>query len=247
MIKSFVLSALLLMASSTAVAEPTRVMVRGLALDAKFIGDSMGGVEVTLTDQKGRVLAQGLAKGGTGDTGRIMKLPHMRGGSLTDPATSGFEALLDLDQPTLVTATARAPMGKPASATTVSSQMWVVPGRNVTGDGWILTFPGLVIEPRIEAAANGEVKLQAHVSLMCGCPIEPGGLWDAARYDIEAQVIKGDRILSAVPLTYAGKTSEFAGQLTGVSPGRYRLRLLAKDRGSANAGVVEQTLVVPKP
>ena len=246
MIKTLALSVLLLMAASAADAEPTRVMVRGLAQDAKFIGDHMGGVEITLTDPKGNILAQGLAKGGTGDTARIMKTPHARGVAITDGSTSGFEALLDLDQPTLITATARGPLGKPASAITVTSQMWILPGRDITGDGWVLTFPGLVIEPRVKLEANGEIDLQAHVSLMCGCPIEPGGLWDAARYGIEAQVIKGDRVVSAAALTYAGKTSEFAGKLTGIAPGRYRLRLVARDSGSANAGVIEQTLAVPK-
>lgn len=246
MIKALTLAALLALTAGSALAEPTHVMVRGQALDAKFIGDHMGGIEVTLTDPKGHILARGLAKGGTGDTSRIMKAPLVRGQAITDGATSGFEAVLDLDQPTLVTATARGPMGKPASAITVTSQMWILPGRNITGDGWVLTFPGLVIEPRIEVKSGGEVALAAHVSLMCGCPIEPGGLWDAARYSIEAQLLKGDQIIAAAPLAYAGKTSEFAGTLTGTAPGHYRLRLVARDSGSANTGVVEQKLTVPK-
>lgn len=247
MIKALTLAALLALTAGSVLAEPTHVMVRGQALDAKFIGDHMGGIEVTLTDPKGQVLAKGLAKGGTGDTGRIMKTPLVRGQAITDGTTSGFEAIIDLDQPTLVTATARGPMGKPGSAITVTSQMWVLPGKNVTGDGWILTFPGLVIEPRIEVKTGGEVVLAAHVSLMCGCPIEPGGLWDAARYSIEAQLIKGDRVIATAPLAYAGKTSEFAGTLQGTAPGHYRLRLVARDSGSANTGVVEQKLTIPKP
>jgi len=247
MIKTLALAAALVLSAGTTLAEPTHVMVRGQALDAKFIGDHMGGIEVTLTDPKGHILARGLAKGGTGDTDRIMKAPHVRGEAITDEATSGFEAMLDLDQPTLVTATARGPMGKPASAVTVTSQMWVLPGRNVTGDGWILTFPGLVIEPRIVVGTGGEISVATHVSLMCGCPIEPGGLWDAARYSIDAQLMKGDQVITSGPLSYAGKTSEFAGTLKGTMPGSYRLRLVARDSGSANAGVVEQKVVVPKP
>lgn len=56
-----------------ALAEPTHVMVRAQAQDAKFIGDHMGGVQVTLTEARpGKVLAKGPIRGGTGDTTRIM-------------------------------------------------------------------------------------------------------------------------------------------------------------------------------
>ena len=59
--------------------------------------------------------------------------------------------------------------------------------------------------------------------------------------------MKGDQVIASAPLSYAGKTSEFAGTLKGTMPGSYRLRLVARDSGSANAGVVEQKVVVPKP
>ena len=49
MIKALTLAALLALTAGSTLAEPTRVMVRGQALDAKFIGDHMGGIEVTLT------------------------------------------------------------------------------------------------------------------------------------------------------------------------------------------------------
>jgi len=42
-----------------ALAQPTHVMVRALALDAKFIGDHTGGADITLTDARtGKVLAR---------------------------------------------------------------------------------------------------------------------------------------------------------------------------------------------
>lgn len=228
-------------------AEPTRVMVRAQSLDAKFIGDQMGGVEITLVDAaSGRRLAKGLTAGGTGDTGVIMKTPHARGAALSDSKTAGFEAIIDIDQPTLVRAEARGPMGKPASAVRVSSSLWVLPGRDVLGDGWTLTFPGLVIEPSVAPAAGGELKIAAKVTLMCGCPIEPDGLWNAANYSVEATLMSGRRVVARVPLTYAGQASQFAGDMPGAAPGRYVLRVVAADARTPNAGVVDLPVTLPR-
>ena len=65
----------LLAISAPAYAEPTPVTVRVISQDAKFVGDGMGGARVTLRDARtGRVMANGVTKGGTGDTDQIMKL-----------------------------------------------------------------------------------------------------------------------------------------------------------------------------
>ena len=145
MIKAFALAAALTLAAFAALAEPTRVMVRAQAQDAKFIGDHMGGVQITLSDARtGMVLAKGLTKGGTGDTPRIMKTPRTRGMGLSDPSAAGFEAVVDLKQPTLVRVDAIGPVGKPDTAIKVSSTQWILPGRDIVGDGWVLNFPGLV-------------------------------------------------------------------------------------------------------
>jgi len=227
-------------------AEPTRVMVRARSLDAKFIGTAMGGVQVTLTDARtGAVLAKGLTQGGTGDTDAIMRTPHARGAPLADAKTAGYEAVIDIARPTLVRAEALGPAGKPASAITVSSSLWVLPGRDVSGDGWTLTFPGLVIEPVATPAEDGTLKVAAKVTLMCGCPIEPGGLWDAANYAVEASLLAGDRVVAQAPLAYAGQASQFAGALPKTAPGRYTLRLVATDAKTPNAGVVEQAVEIP--
>lgn len=88
--KLLALTAALLLAAPMAVqAEPTRVMVRAQALDAKFIGDHMGGVAITLKDARtGAVLAKGLTRGATGETQRIMRTPRTRGNGVTDAATT---------------------------------------------------------------------------------------------------------------------------------------------------------------
>lgn len=240
MIKALNLAAFLTCLASAALAEPTHIVVRAQAHDAKFIGDHMGGVQITLSDARtGAVLAKGLTKGGTGDTARIMKAPRTRGMSLTDPSAAGFEAVLDLDRPTLVRVDAVGPVGKPDAAITVSSTQWVLPGRDIAGDGWVLDFPGLVIEPTTTSAPDGVLKINAKVSLMCGCPIEPGGLWNADTFKVEAHLMKGERDIARTFLTYAGQPSQFSGAISRAPAGRYRLRLIAADATTSNAGVVE--------
>lgn len=241
MIKSLAFAATLALLPPAALAEPTHVMVRAQALDAKFIGDHMGGVEITLTDARtGALLAKGLTRGGTGDTLRIMRAPRQRGEALSDKDTAGFDAVLDLRQPTLVRADGVGPMGKPGAAIHVSSTLWVVPGRDVTGDGLVLSFPGLVIEPTAAPAADGTLQVTAKVTPMCGCPIEAGGLWDAASYSIEATLMKGPRVLAHAPLRFTGRTSEYEAALPATAPGRYTLRVVATDAKTPNVGMVEQ-------
>lgn len=223
-----------------ALAQPTHVMVRAQALDAKFIGDHTGGADITLTDVRtGKILAKGRTTGGTGDTGRIMKAPHNRSGGLADAQTAGFDAVIDIKEPTLVRAEAVGPMGRPDSVIHVTAATWVYPGRDISGDGWILIFPGLVVEPRAVKAADGALAVSASVTLMCGCPIDTGGIWDAANYSVEAALIRGGKVLATAPLAFTGKTSQFAGQFPAQTPGTYRVRVSATDRTTINAGTVE--------
>ena len=231
---------------STAHAEPTDVIVRALSKDAKFIGDSMGGVQVTLTDTAtGHELAKGVITGTTGDTQKIMIAPRQRGVAISTPETAGFRTNLDLDRPTLVKVEAVGPLGKPASQITVTSMKWLVPGQSLTGDGWVLEFPGLVIEPAV-AVQTAALRINAKVTLMCGCPIEPGGLWDADKYQVSASLVVGGETLASAPASYAGKPSTFTAELPKPKAGNYRLRIVATNPETGNTGVVEQPLVVER-
>ncbi|WP_374569833.1 hypothetical protein [Phenylobacterium sp.] len=230
--------------AGAAAAEPTPVVVRAIAKDAKFIGDSMGGVAITLSDAKtGKVLAEGVTSGGTGDTERLIVKPRVRREPISTPDAAGFAATLDIDKPTLVQARASGPLGKPDAKITVTSQMWLLPGRAVEGDGWILEMPGLVIEPQWTSAGSAAT-LTAKVTLMCGCPITPGGHWDAARYDVEATLSRDGTSLPAAKLDYAGSPSTFDAAFHDLTPGRYLLTLTAHDAGSGNSGVVQREVVV---
>jgi hypothetical protein len=239
------IAAMACLSGGIARAEPTHVTIRALADDAKFIGSSMGGVRVTLTDVKsGKRLAQGLTEGGTGDTKRIVGEPRERGKILADASAAAFQTTLDLDQPTLVKAEGFGPVGKPDSAITVSSMRWILPGHDLSNDGWILSFPGLVVEPSWSMTSDNILQVASKVTLMCGCPIEPGGHWNAGDYVVRAS-LRGKRGVREVDLAYAGKPSAFAGAIDHIEPGRYTLRITATNARSLNSAVTERKVIVP--
>ncbi|WP_374578478.1 hypothetical protein [Phenylobacterium sp.] len=239
-------AALALLAPGAALAEPTPVTVRMLAHDAKFVGEAMGGVAVTLTDARtGAQLAQGVIRGGTGDTGKLMSQPRVRGVQIAGPEAGAFTAVLEISAPTLVRLEARGPLGKGDAAITVSSMRWVLPGKAVDGDGWVVEAPGLVVEPSWTGRAGGGT-LSAKVTLMCGCPITPGGMWNADRYEVLARLTGPDGKPAPVKaLAYAGEASTFRADFAGLAKGRYRLLLTAYNPDTDNAGVAEQEIVVP--
>jgi hypothetical protein len=126
--------------------DETRVMVRARTKDAKFIGSSMGGAQVVIRNaDTGELLASGITSGGTGDTQRIMVDPHLRGARYTDAATAGFEAKLDLVEPTFVTVEVTGPLGQRQSAAKATVQTWLLPGRHVAGDGIMVEIPGFAV------------------------------------------------------------------------------------------------------
>lgn len=233
-------------------AEPTNVTVRVISKGAKFIGTSMG-VLVTLRDaETGELLARGTTVGGTGDTDGIMKQERRRGGIplATDDAAK-FSATLELDEPRLVEVSAFGPLAQRQSANRVSAVQWLVPGRHVTGgDGWLLEMPGFVVDvlaPPAHKMLKGvpqTIGLEANVTLMCGCPIEPGGLWDANRYEVSALIRRNGEPAGQIPLAYAGKTSQFAGSLPVDAPGVYEATVYAYDASNGNTGLDKVTFIV---
>ncbi len=226
-------------------AAETTVVVRALAKDGMFIGTSMGGAHIIIRAvDSGMILAQGRTGGGTGSLSAVMQEPRKRGQSLSNASTAKFEARLDIEEPTFVSVEALAPYGQRRSSIRVSTQLWVIPGRDILGDGVILEFPGFVVDiltpqpaERLRLSAGRSVPLTVNVVMMCGCPIEPGGLWDAERYEVAGLVKRNGLSLESVPLVYAGKTSTFAGTLDLSDPGLYEVQVYAFDSGTGNTGV----------
>jgi hypothetical protein len=231
----------------------TTVVVRARSKDAKFIGTSMGGAYVTIRrSDDGRVLAQGLTQGGTGDTTRLMVEPIQRGRPLADASAAKFEATINLDGPTLATIEARAPAAQRQSAITSSTEVWLIPGKHVAGDGVILEIPGLAVDvlaPQTPQDATLEgrratIPIAANVVLMCGCPIEPNGLWKASEYEVAALVRRDGAPFQTVAMTYAGRRNTFEGRLEVAERGVYELTVYAFHPSTGNSGVDRATVTV---
>ncbi len=250
----FSLALLAALVASPALAVPTEVTVRVLAKDAKFVGTSMGGVRVVLRDaDTGAILASGVTAGGTGDTAKIMVRPRAHGEAISTEGSAEFTATLDLAEPTLVQVEAYGPLGQRQAAARVTSTQWVVPGKPVTGgDAWMLELPGFVVDvlaPPTHVRLGGApttIPVRANVVMMCGCPVEPGGLWDANRFEVAAIVERDGETLGTFPLKYAGTTSQFAGGVPADAPGVYDLTVYAYDPTNGNTGLDRVDVLVSK-
>ncbi len=244
----------LLLCSSVALAAETRLVVRARARDGKFIGTSMGGVRVVLrATQTGRVRASGVTAGSTGNTQTLMKQPRARSAPLADEASAKFTATVDLTEPRLVTVEVSGPLAQRQALVSSTTQLWLLPGKHVEGDGLIVELPGFVVDVLAPSAheflalADGKkltVPIRANLVLMCGCPTEPKGLWDSSRYELQASVKHNGKPLTQVPLKYAGKTSTFEGELSAQQKGAYEITVSAFDPATGNAGVDHTTFVV---
>ncbi len=220
-------------------ATPTDITVRVLSRDAKFIGSKMGGLEITLTDtSSGKVLASGRIEGGTGDTDTIMRRPRERGASLSTEDSARFDVTLDLDVPTLVEVAVRGPASPRSATLEVSSRQWVLPGKDITaGDGWLLEMRGLAVAVwLVETREGNEPAIGATVTMLCGCPLTPGGLWDSNDVEIwaEFEASAGDAV--RVPLRYADTPSEFIADVFPDGPGPREIRVFAYQKSTGNSG-----------
>ena len=125
-----------------------------------------------------------------------------------------------------------------------------MPGGHVEGDGVVLELYGLTVEVLAPGSdgvqtAGGELAVRARVTMLCGCPTEPGGLWDADRITIGAALLAADgEVVAEGTLAYAGETSTYGGSLALPGPGVYRLRITASAPHSGNFGVAEQAVAV---
>lgn len=236
---------------------PTRVVVRAVSNDAKLLQDPVGGAQITIRNaETGQVLARGTQRGNSGSTEQIMRQPEARGDTLyaTDGAAK-YETTLVLRRPTQVVVEAEGPLAYPQALQRAEKTVLLVPGKDIDGDGITLTLHGFIVEvlaPETYASDDDSVEVRARVRMLCGCPTEPGGLWNAERYTIRTQLVTADgAILNEAPLTFTGTTSEYAGTLAvpDAEPSTLRVRVLATDAARVNFGMdeAEVPLTAPQP
>jgi hypothetical protein len=239
-----------LILASVSEALPTQLVVRAKSKDAKFIGTSMGGALVIVRDsESGEVLARGLTAGSTGSTQKIMTDPLRRGVQISDAAAAKFETTLDIAEPRLVTIEVRSPYSQRQSLTKNTAQVWLLPGKHITGDGVIIEVPGFVVDisspqsPDLVRLSGGKatVSVKADVTMMCGCTLTPGGMWDSDAYEIAAAVKLDGAPLTTVPMKYSGKPSYFEAAVEITKSGFYEVTVFAYDPKTGNTGLDRTT------
>lgn len=230
-------------------AQETSIMVRAKAKDAKFIGTSIGGAKVIIREaMTGEILAEGITSGSTGDTEKVMKEDWKRSAALSDEKTAGFNASLSINVPTFVSIEAYAPYNKKQATILSSTQLWVIPGKDITGDGVVLEIPGFVVDilsPQTheQIGASEKIQLKANVVMMCGCPVTKDGLWDANQYEVKAIIQTDGKTVKEVEMMQENKPSTFKGEVS-LEKGLYEVMIYAYDPVTGNTGLDKTNFIV---
>jgi len=246
------LAALVALSAAGAVAQatPTKLLVRVVAHDAKIIGSGVGGARVTIRDaESGAVLAEGVQQGSTGNTTAIMKKPWERGATIFDSeGAASFLATLKLAKPTWVEVSAEGPLDTPQAMQRGSKTFLMVPGVDIVGEGLLIELNGLRVEVESPAAhaelAGRRIPVRARVTMLCGCPTEPDGLWNSDHKTITARLVRDGEVVAEGALRFAGKTSQYETTLTAPDAGTYELQVIAVDPTRANNGMATRIVTI---
>jgi hypothetical protein len=233
----------------------TKIVVRVKAKDAKFIGSSLGGAYVIIRNKTNNsILAEGKTSGSTGSTDLIMKFPKERHDIITDDTTAKFTATVDIDEPTFVSIEVLSPYTNRQAQTKVSSEFWLIPGKDLVGEGIILEIPGFIVDilkPRthqyisLQSVRGKPFQIQANIVMMCGCVIDKGGVWDADKIETKAIINKDGKFLTETHLTLVS-TNLFEGSFPVSQPGNYEVIVYAFDAKTGNTGVDKINYVIFK-
>jgi len=235
--------------SAGAWAIPTSLTVRVRAHDAKFVGSAVGGLQVTVRDYfSHEALATGMVAGGTGNTKKLMKQPRKRDTVLSGPKAAAFRTTLDIDSPRKLLVTLRGPLAAGLDSHTESKTVWLIPGNDIKGDGLLFEIYGLIVRNYSPTQhqflpVGSRATLGAHVTPMCGCPVRPKLLWDANDFSIIAELRLNGKKIADLPLSYAGRISDFEASYRFDKPGTYQVTVIASDKHD-NQGVDTSSYVV---
>ncbi len=228
----------------------TDIVVRAKARDGKFIGSSIGGALIRIKDaDSGKILAEGLTEGGTGNTDLIMKTPKTRYGSIAENAAS-FKATLAIEKPVFLTVEVLAPYIKKQARTVSQTQTWLVPGKSIAGEGLVVEVPGMIVDLLSPGThlytplKQAPYEIKANVVMMCGCIVTPGGLWDGNGMEVAAIVNKDGRHYKTIPLQMQEAMNPVRAEWKPDSPGNYHITVYAYDPKTGNTGVDQTSFVV---
>jgi hypothetical protein len=227
----------------------TKIRVRVAAHDAKVIGEGVGGARVQVKDvASGNVLAEGIQRGGTGSTSALAVNPIPRGELVYEAdGAAVFTADLTLSEPTVLEFVGEGPLDYDHAMQRATKTMLVVPGEDILGNGVVLELNGFIVEllETEQLDSSHEVGVEARVRMMCGCTLEPDGLWDASRVKVAARLHHEGELIRELRLSYAGEPSVFRGVIPiGGVPTGATLDVLASDPTRGNFGR-SQAIILP--
>src|SRR5579872_872001 len=250
----------------------TKVLVRVIARDGKFLGDDIGGALVTIRDARtGELLASGRTTGGSGSTKAIMQTARTRNQPIPTPDPPNndacfFEATLNLEAPRLVEISALGPLAAQQSANRVSATTWVLPGIGIAPldspggpirpDGFLLEIPGLLVQvlspPQhfdpYHADPKKCITIAANVTMMCGCPIGAAP-WPYSDFQVEATILHKGKItnLALAFDNQAPAPSQFNVNWTPGDYGIFEITVWAFQTSTGNTGVDHTTVNLQAP
>ncbi len=249
-----VLFLLTLIAFPVIAQQNTKLIVRAKAKDAKFIGSSIGGAFVMVKNaDTDEILAKGLTEGSTGNTGLIMSAPHERYMQLSDDRTARFETSLSIEEPMFLTIEVHSPYTHRSARVVASTQVWLIPGKDIIHDGIVLEIPGFIIDilnPHthrfLEKAdlKDGFLNVEANIVMMCGCTISKGGLWDGTKMDVQAILKWNGQKVGEYLLEMTDTANLFSGKIPLSEGGNYEIIVYAFDPETGNTGVEKVNFIL---
>ncbi len=164
------------------------------------------------------------------------------------PAAQAFVCNLQLVRPTRIEIVAEGPLAFPASRQRASKTVWVLPGQSMdrtNQDGIVLELYGFAMKFNEVTPARRGLSINAHVAMMCGCPIEKDGYWPESQFTVMASLHHDGAAVAEKRMNWTAKDT-FAITFDGVAPGSYELVVSASDRERANFSSISRSVVVPK-
>lgn len=234
-------------------AQPTLLTIRAKAKDAKFVGSSVGSALILVKDAiTGEIIARGLTTGSTGNTTAIMKTPVDRYSQLSDEKTAAFKAQIDIDEPKLLTIEAYSPFTNRQAQILTSTQIWLLPGKDIVGDGVVLEIPGFIVdilEPQTHRFMSlpddkPNVELVANIVMMCGCTISDGGLWDGSQMDVSVLLKRNGQKTGVHQMAMGEKSNIFKTLIPLDEVGNYEAIVMAFDPKTGNTGVDKVNFII---
>lgn len=243
----------LLLLSINVHATDTKIIVRAKSKDAKFIGSSLGGAYIIIRNKvNNSVLAEGKTEGTPGNTDLIMKTNRERYELYSDESSAKFLATIDINEPTFVRIEVVSPYNHRQSQVHAATELWLIPGKHILGDGIIVEIPGFIVDvlsPRthnfiqLSSIKDKPFKIQANVVMMCGCIITKGGVWNSEEMEVAAIVKRNGTILKTVRMQLT-TPNLFEGELSITEKGDYEFSVYAYSEKTGNTGVDKVNFVV---